>query len=194
MEHQHTLSTPAAGNVSTDAVAKGYEPHDIGLRGVILFIAGLTVTLVVVLAFVYAIMMALADHDRSHDAIASPMTVPVAPVYAPLQPSLGFNGQHELDHNVLAPEDMLLMREVTAKALSEEGVTASGRHYIPIDAAINMVITKSLLVSKPALAAVAEPTYPPGSHEGVYGSIPKSDIPANVHVNDMNSLNPGDGN
>jgi len=195
MQHQHTPDKPAAGNPAfSEAVSKGYEPHDIGLRGVIVFIAGLTITLIVVLAFVYAVMMALADYDRSHDAIASPMTVQLPPVYAPLQPSLGFNGAHDNDHDVLDVQDMELMRERTQKALNEEGTTAAGRHYISIAAAIDLVVSKSLLESKPALPPVAEPEYPPGSHEGVYGSVPKSDIPGYVHVNDINSLNRGDGN
>jgi hypothetical protein len=204
MEHQHTPESPrtSSENATTfvaataapkkefdEAIAKGYEPHDIGLRSVILFISGLALTLVVVLAFVYAVMMALADYDRSKDAIASPLPVQLAPVYAPLQPSLGFNGDHDQDHDVLDKDDMLLMREVTAKALNSDGTSSTGRRYMNIDSAIDTVVSQTLLVSKPAVAPTTEPTYPDGSREGVYGSIPASDIPGNTHVNQMKSLN-----
>jgi hypothetical protein len=206
MEHQHTPdsvtpkpSTPAAGAFLKDtapakkefkeALEKGYEPHDIGLRGVILFISGLTLTLVVVLAFIYAVMMALADYDRSKDAIASPLTVQVAPIYAPLQPSLGFYGNHDQDHDVVDRDDMLLMREVTQKAINSDGTSSTGRRYMNIASAIDTVVGQTLLVSKPAVAPVEAPTYPEGSREGVYGSIPASEIPGNVHVNQMKSLN-----
>jgi hypothetical protein len=193
MEHQHTPKTLAPELAKptdpdfAEAVEKGYEPHDIGLRGVFVFIGGLTVVLVVVLAFIYAVMMGLAEYDRSKDPIASPVAVKLPPVYAPLQPSLGFNGDHDADHDVLDADDMLLMRERTAAALGSEGTTAAGRHFIPIATAIDKVLP--LLVFKPAVEPTTEPTYPEGSHEGVYGHIPQSVIPANAHVNDMHSLN-----
>jgi len=194
MEHQHTPKPPEAGSASAEAIAKGYEPHDIGLRGVIVFITGLVITLIVVLAFIYAVMMAMADSDRSTDAIASPVKVSLPPIYAPLQPSLGFYGDHDSDHDVLDAQDMILMRERTQQALNSEGITAAGRHFIPIASAIDIVISKSLLVSKPAIQPVVEPTYPPGSHEGVFPStMPAPTVDPRVHVNDMNSLNPGDG-
>ena len=198
MEHQRTPNTPDTGTTGksptrendplfAEALEKGYEPQDIGLRGVFIFISGLVLVLVVVLAFIYAVMMALADYDRSKDPISSPIAVQTAPVYAPLQPSLGFNGNHDADHDVLDADDMLLMRERTAAALGSEGVTAAGRHYIAIDTAIDKVLP--LLVSKPAMEPITEPTYPEGSHEGVYGHVPQKEIPANAHVNDMKSLN-----
>ncbi len=193
MEHQHTPKTQDAGQPGekdpafAEALEKGYEPHDIGLRGVFIFISGLTVVLIVVLAFIYAVMMALADYDRSKDPIASPVTLKLPPVYAPLQPSLGFNGDHDADHDVLDADDMLLMRERTALALNSEGVTAAGRHYIGIDTAIDKVLP--LLVTKPVLEPFKGEPVPEGSHEGVYGHVPQSVIPANAHVNDINSLN-----
>jgi hypothetical protein len=206
MEHQHTpeqssTSVPPnafvtqTGHTKTEfaeALAKGYEPHDIGLRGVIIFLLGLTATMVVVLAFVYAVMMALADHDRSHDGIVSPIQVKVAyaPVYAPLQPSLGFDGNP--DHDLLDRQDMQTMRYVTEQELDHEGTTAAGRHHIAINTAIDEVIDKSLLVSKPALMPTTEPVMSVSLHEGSRVGVPKKEIDPSVHVNDMNSLNPGD--
>ena len=151
MEHQHTPKPSGAGSASAEAIAKGYEPHDIGLRGVIVFIVGLVITLVVVLAFIYAVMMAMADSDRSADTIASPVKVNLPQVYAPLQPSLGFYGEHDRDHDVLDAQDMFLMRERTQQALTSQGTTASGRRYISIASAIDLVVDKKLLVSKPAI-------------------------------------------
>jgi len=193
MEHQHTPEKPETSDLKAKdpdfavAIEKGYEPNDIGLRGVFIFISGLTVVLVVVLAFIYAVMMALAEHDRSKDPVASPVTVKLPPVYAPLQPSLGFNGDHDADHDALDADDMLLMRERTSLALNSEGVTAAGRHYIAINTAIDEVLP--LLVSKPVLEPFKGESVPEGSHEGVYGHIPQTQIPANAHVNDIQSLN-----
>jgi hypothetical protein len=196
MEHQHTpdtlapdLATPTDPDFA-EAVKKGYEPQDIGLRGLTVFLGGLVVVLIVVLAFIYAVMMALAEHDRSTDPVASPVTVKLPPVYAPLQPSLGFNGDHDADHDVLDADDMLLMRERTFKALNEEGTGPTGRHYIAIATAMDQVLP--LLVTKPAMEPMKEMSYPPGSHEGVFGHIPQTIIPGNAHVNDINTLNPGE--
>jgi hypothetical protein len=44
MEHQHTSeSLPPKGGVDPEALAKGYEPKDLKLRAVFIFIAGLAV-------------------------------------------------------------------------------------------------------------------------------------------------------
>jgi hypothetical protein len=207
MEHQHTPKSPEPSSTAVgafvtntaptskdfqEAVAKGYEPHDIGLRMVFIFLGGLTVTMIVVLAFVYAVMMAMAEHDRTNDGIASPVKVNMPAIYAPLQPSLGFNGNHDFDHDVLDADDMVAMRYVTAQELDHEGTTAAGRHHIAIDTAMDEVISKSLLVSKPVLAPTTEPVISVSLHEGSRVGVPKKQMDPNEHVNDMNSLNLGD--
>jgi hypothetical protein len=201
MEHQHTPKNPEPSNTGPfvgntapsdkafqEAVAKGYEPHDLGLRMVFIFIGGLTVTLIVVLAFIYAVMMAMASYDRSRDAIASPVKVELPAPYAPLQPSLGFYDRHDQDHDVLDYEDMILMRERVTKVLDGEGTTLAGRHYVSIDTAMDTVVSQSLLASKPAIAPVVEPVQPAGVHEGVGNVKHEPDAP-DVHSNDMHNVN-----
>src|SRR5579862_7276473 len=97
---------PQSKEALAEAIAKGYEPHDLKLRGVFVFMGVLALTLVVVLAAIYAIMMALVDHDRSQDVVGSPVVIKMPPVYAPLQPSLGYNGDHDNDHDWLDQDDM----------------------------------------------------------------------------------------
>jgi hypothetical protein len=196
--NEPTPSTPAAGafieNTAptqpdfAEAVAKGYEPKDIGLRAVFTFIGVLAVTLFVVLSVVYGIMMALADYDRSTDPLASPVAVKLPRVYAPLQPSLGFYGNDANNHKELDSEDMILMREQAAAALNAPaGTTAAGRSHMPIASAIDRVLP--LLVQKPVIAAVVEPEYPVGSFEGHVGGTQIPPKKPGVWSNDMNSLN-----
>jgi hypothetical protein len=194
MAHQHTPSTTSPGDSSEDfkiAVSKGYEPNDIGLRGIFVFVAGLTATLVVVLAFIYAVMMALADHDRSTDKIASPVAVKLQPVYAPLQPSLGFNGDHDNDHNVLDAQDMLVMRKRVTEVLDSEGTTTTGRRYIPIDSAISLIAPALEKITQPAVPPIQALTYPKGSFEGKWPGYPaeKPVEGKQPKVNPMETLN-----
>lgn len=169
-----------------EAVAKGYEPHDLKLRAVFMFIAGLSVTLLVVLSVIYAIMMALAAHDRSTDPLASPVSVKLPAVYAPLQPSLGFYGNNDNNHESLDSDDMLVMREKAQAALTSEGVGPTGRHYISIETAIDKALPE--LITRAVAPPVGETTYPPGSYEGHVGGTPLPEKPKHWH-NDMNSLN-----
>lgn len=129
------------------AIAKGYEPDDLKLRGILMFVGVLAVTLLVVLSVVYGIMMTLADYDRSGDPLASPVAVKLPPPYAPLQPSLGLYGDDYNNHLNVDSQDMLVMREKTQAELNAaEGVTATGRHHLPIETAIDK--TLPLLISR----------------------------------------------
>ena len=144
----------------------------------------------VVLAAIYAIMMAIAAHDRSGEPIRSPLAAKVAeelpPVYAPLQPSLGAYGNHKNDHDVFDWQDMDAMRYRTQEALNNEG-TVGNRHYVPISKAIDTVLAENMLVVKPvALSASVEIPPPAGSYEGVYKAQPPEPT---IHYNDMNRLN-----
>jgi hypothetical protein len=180
MEHQHTPeSLPPKDGVDPEALAKGYEPHDLTLRMVFLFIGGLAVTLLVVLSVIYAIMMAMADYDRSNDPLASPVAVKLPPVYAPLQPSL--------DHQQFDTDDMLAMREQTQAALNAPaGVTAAGRAHMPIadaiDKAIPMLLTRAII--QPGEEQPSD-----GSYEGHYAGHVIPEKKPGVWSNDMNNLN-----
>ncbi len=159
MAHTHTQSNPDETKREFElAVAKGYEPHDLKLRGVFLFVAFLTLTLVIVLSAIFAIMIALVDHSRGGDPVSSPVAVTPAPVYAPLQPSP--------EHDWLDQDDMLLMRAKTQKAINSSGTSSTGRRYIAINDAIRQVVDTNMLPIK----AVVEPVYqtpnPPGTFEG----------------------------
>jgi hypothetical protein len=125
-----------------DALHHGYEPHDIGLKGVFAFLIALVITMVVVLAAMWGVMMLFVGYDRSKDPIATPVRVEHLPVAQPNQPS----PQHDfLDH-----EDMQAMREETSKVLNSSGTSPSGRHYISINEAMERVLPK--LPVKPAAA------------------------------------------
>ena len=178
----------------SEALAKGYEPHDIGLRPVFMFVAGLSLTLVVVLFAIYGIMMGVAAYYR-HDSIQSPIAVKLPPVYAPLQPSLGSYDNHDNDHDVLDWQDMEAMRYKTDLALNNSGMTSSGRPYISINSAMSQVIDNKLLVIRPvAMAPVVVSTFPPaplGSYEGFVNdplSRPAPIDPA-LNPNDLQRLN-----
>jgi len=126
-----------------DALDKGYEPHDIGLRGVFLFLISLVITMAVVLAAMWGVMMLFVNYDRSNDPIASPVKVEDPVPAAPLQPSPM--------HNYNDREDLTLMRKDVYASLDSSGVTASGRRFIPIEEAMKQVL-RTLKV-KPAIPA-----------------------------------------
>ena len=120
-----------------EAMTRGYEPHDIGLRGVFVFLGGLIASLVVVFAIIFGIMMALVGYDRNHEQAGSVLTakdVSRGPVYAPLQPSV--------DHNALDVDDMTEMRRQTQAVLRGEGFGENGRKYIPVEKAMDIVVSK----------------------------------------------------
>jgi hypothetical protein len=117
-----------------DALGKGYEPHDIGLRGVFLFLITLVLTIVVVLAAMWGLMTLFVDYDRSKDPVGSPVVIHQAERPFPMQPSP--------DHNVVDREDMTAMREQTQHELTSSGTTASGRRYMPIEQAMDQVLPK----------------------------------------------------
>lgn len=191
MEHQHTPKDPST--ITSDprlaeAIGKGYEPHDIKLRGIFVFVAVLAVTLFVVLSVIYGIMMALAAHDRSTDPLASPVAIKLPPVYAPLQPSRGFYGNDANDHEVLDSDDMLVMRQITEQELNAPaGLTAAGRPHMPIDQAIEK--TLPLLLTKNVITTPGPQPVPAGSFEGYYGGQPIPEKKPGIWTNDMNSLN-----
>jgi hypothetical protein len=129
-----------------DALHHGYEPHDIGLKGVFAFLIALVITMVVVLAAMWGVMMLFVNYDRSKDPIATPVKIEHAPVAQPNQPSP--------QHNFVDHEDMAAMREETTKILNTSGTTSGGRKYISIDEAMVRVLPK--LPVKPAAGGQAQ--------------------------------------
>jgi hypothetical protein len=146
-----------------EAMRRGYEPKDINLRGVFIFLGGLVVSLAVVLVAIYGIMMALVEYDRSNDPRGSSVTLNRPEVYAPLQPSVNHPNEDWAD--------MDLMRRDTQATLDSSGTKPSGRRYIPIADAMVKVVP--LLVVKPtsAVTQTTEQPVPAGSHEGDYGGL-----------------------
>ena len=203
MEHPPTqsddLNSPDKGKVNhtpefREAVAKGYEPKDIGLSPVFKFIGGLVVTMVVVMFAIYAIVMAMAASYRKDMVNPSPVAVKLPPVYAPLQPSLGFYDNHDQDHDKHDAEDMADMRYKTRQILSGSGENpVSHRKWEPIDVAMNDVLEKNLLVVKPVPRAVAAkddfPPAGPGSYEGFLNDSNNAYVKPTGRFNDMNTLN-----
>jgi len=129
-----------------DSLSKGYEPHDIGLRGVFLFLITLVVTVVVVLAAMWGLMTLFVDYDRSRDPVGSPVAIHQEPSAVPLQPSV--------EHNLVDREDMTAMREATQQALNSSGTSPTGRRYISIKDAMDQVLPK--LPVKPAAGAALD--------------------------------------
>jgi hypothetical protein len=184
MEHQqpsssHIGSTPAKGAVNPEAIAKGYEPQDLQLRSVFVFIGGLAVTLFVVLSVIYAIMMALAAYDRSGDPVGSPVLVKLPPVYAPLQPSL--------EHQQFDSDDVLAMRERNQADLNATDPSPAGRPRMPIALAMEKAIP--LLLTKAVIQPGEAQPYPDGSFEGHLGGTAIPAKKPHVWSNDMSNLN-----
>ena len=144
-----------------EAMRRGYEPKDVPLKGLFVFLASLVGTLVVVLFAIYGIMMALVERDRSHDQLGSSATIERPPAYAPLQPS------HE--HDTHDWQDMITLRQHYQVALGASGTSPTGRRFIPIEQA--MTQTVALLVTRPtsAVTQTTELDVPAGSVEGDYG-------------------------
>jgi hypothetical protein len=125
-----------------EAIAKGYEPHDIRLRGTFIFMGSLVVTVLLVLLIVWGIMGAMVAHDREQDPVASPVAIDRPDVPEPLQPSI--------QHDTLDRQDMEAMREETQKVLTSSGTTSTGRRYIDIKDAITRVLP--LLPIRPSVS------------------------------------------
>lgn len=136
-----------------DALHKGYEPHDIGLRGVFIFLITLVITMVVVLAAMWGVMMMFVKYDRSNDPIASPVKMENTENAVPLQPSP--------PHDYNDREDMTRMRLETSAALQGGAASTSGRHSIPIDEAMKQV----RLDVRPAVPPSAPQSSPPVAPE-----------------------------
>ncbi len=135
-----------------EAMNRGYEPKDISLRGLFIFLFTLVFVLIVVLAAIYAIMMALVENDRSHDPLGTPVSIARPDTYAPLQPSVS--------HPTEDWEDMAVMREETQQVLLHPTLD----RQIPIDVAINRALP--LLVVRPVVPPTPVVLYPKGSIEG----------------------------
>jgi hypothetical protein len=143
-----------------EAMARGFEPRDINLRGLFIFLGTLIVALVVVLFAIYGIMKALVDHDRTHDPLGTPVSISQRDVYAPLQPSIG--------HPTEDWQDMETMRAQTQAVLSSSGISpTTGRRYITIADAMDKVLPL-LVISPHPVTEPKQPTYEEGSHEGTY--------------------------
>jgi hypothetical protein len=183
MAHTHTQSNPAAAKAALDAaIAKGYEPDDLKLRGIFVFIGVLAMTLLVVLTAIYAIMMALVEHGRTTDAVTSPLVIKLPPVYAPLQPSLGYNGDKDNDHDWLDQDDMLMMRQKVDFALKQSGTSSTGRRFLNISTAIDEVSQKNMLTVNPpkTWAPVTQPANPKGTWEGYTPNIEAAEPATNA--------------
>ena len=148
-----------------EAMNRGYEPKDISLRGLFIFLFTLAGTLVVVLAVIYAIMMALLENDRSHDALGTPVSIARGDTYAPLQPSVGHPSEDW--------SDMLVMREQTQEILIRPKLA----RQMPIDQAIEKTVdllNTGGVVHAPTVTAAKLTPYGYGSTEGHYagGGLP----------------------
>ena len=115
-----------------EAISIGYEPHDVALRGIFIFLISLAVVSLLVLGAVWFILTAFVDFDRTFDPIASPVVVEKAPPPQPLQPSWS--------HNQLDQQDMLEMRDQTYKQLHFDGVSPTGRKCMPIETAMDEIL------------------------------------------------------
>ena len=151
MESPHTAPTPSSQSATSDAalhasrakatspefaetVKRGYEAKDIGLRGIFIFLAIVSATVVVTFAFIYFLLFGLINFYHSDEAKASPVTIVNAPIPHPLQPSV--------EHDQYDREDMLQMRASTMQVLSSSGTSATGRKYMSITDAMNEVLSK----------------------------------------------------
>ena len=148
-----------------EAIERGYEPKDISLRGLFIFLGSLIVTLALVLVVIYGIMMALVEHDRSKDPKGTVVRVERGPMYAPLQPSW--------EHPTEDWQDMTEMRQYTQRTLNTAGVSQTGRRFISIDEAMDKSVPLLVAIAKPATTDAGGAhrdlyKYPEGTHEGVY--------------------------
>ena len=157
-----------------EAMSRGYEPKDISLRGLFIFLGTLVATLVVVLLAIYAIMMALVEHDRSHDPRGTTVSIQRPEVYAPVQPSIG--------HATEDWEDMNIMREQTWATLNSAGVTPTGRRTMTIGDAVDTVVSKLVIGEHPVDTGpknVAE--QPANSYEGFIPSKDRESPAASIY-------------
>ena len=155
-EHPAPKGLDTASPDLAEAIQRGYEPKDINLRGLFIFLGTLVVTLVVVLAAIYGILMAMVEYDRSRDPLGTPVSIVRPDLYAPLQPSVS--------HNTLDTDDMAAMRERNQEVLMHPSLA----RQMPIAQAIDVVLP--LLVTRPAVPPTSQPVYPPGSIEGRYAA------------------------
>jgi hypothetical protein len=135
MPGSHGASGAAGGKITpeiAEAIAVGYEPHDVSLRGVFIFIVTLMFITLIVLGAMWVVMMGFVGHDRKSDPIASPVGVQHLVAPQPLQPSW--------NHNAMDREDMELMRKQTHDILVSSGTSPTGRRFISIDAAMDQVL------------------------------------------------------
>ena len=133
----HGAPGAAGAKISTDlaaAISAGYEPHDVALRGIFIFIISLMFISLLVLGAMWVIMMEFVKYDRSYDPIASPLTIEQVQPPEPLQPSW--------NHNQKDREDMEIMREQTFKQLHFTGTLPTGRKCIAIETAMDEVLSQ----------------------------------------------------
>jgi hypothetical protein len=124
-----------AANIAPDlaeAISIGYEPHDVALRAIFIFIISLMFISLLVLGAMWVIMTEFVKYDRGYDPIASPVSIQQMQPPQPLQPSW--------NHNQMDEQDMQTMREQTYKQLHSSGVSPTGRKYIPIETAMDEIL------------------------------------------------------
>jgi hypothetical protein len=114
-----------------EAIQRGYEPHDINLRGIWIFGVVLVVTIIVALILVAGIMKGMLVYERAVDPMSSPVTIDKAPPLIPLQPSV--------EHDQFDSQDMEQMRSHVQMILSGSGQHGD-RRWIPIDQAMDQVL------------------------------------------------------
>jgi hypothetical protein len=128
-------SSAAGAKISpelAEAIAAGYEPHDVGLRGVFIFIISLMFISLVILGAMWVVMMEFVKYDRNFDPINSPVAIEHVQPPQPLQPSW--------NHNQMDQQDMQQMRQQTYQQMHSTGTSPTGRKFISIDTAMNEIL------------------------------------------------------
>ncbi len=160
MAHGNRQQSPT----SPESERRGFEVHDAGVGGIILFGVCLVVAAGIIhLAAWWAMSSAVHRENRSNAVAypASPLadSVPTRPPEPTLEP--------EPHHDVLPRADLV---EVRARQQSIIGPAALGwadpaHHFarIPVDQAIDMAVNNGLPVSLPATQPSTQPFMPPAS-------------------------------
>ena len=139
-----------------EAIRRGYEPHDINLRGIYIFGIALVITLILALVIVAGIMKALDAYAKATDPLSSPVAIDRAPDRIPLQPT-------QYVHETVDREDMDLMRKQVERVLSSAGQIGD-RRWIPITQAIDQVLPMlPIHATAPAKPSNASPNPQPNA-------------------------------
>ena len=156
--------SPQQSPTSPESQRRGFEVHDAGVGGLLLFAVGLVVAAGIIhLAAWWAMSSAVGNENRSNAVVypASPLAdvVPTRPPEPTLAP--------EPHHDVLPRADLV---EVRARQQSIIGPGAlgwadSGHHFarIPVEQAMEMAVSNGLPVTLAATQPTTQPVMPPAS-------------------------------